>query len=105
MPNMMRLSSTILLDGGGGARQGGNMEVTLQISDDIARRMSEAGIDLSRRALESLALEEFKSRHITQQELRRLPGFGTRWKLDGFLKAHGVMRNTHWKILSASAKP
>jgi hypothetical protein len=26
----------------------------------------------------------------TNTELRRLLGFGTRWKLDGFLKAHGV---------------
>jgi uncharacterized protein UPF0175 len=66
------------------------MEVTLQIPDDIASRMRETGGDLSRRALESLALEEFKSGHITKAELRRLLGFGTRWKLDGFLKAHGI---------------
>jgi hypothetical protein len=42
--------------------------------------------DLSRRAL-----EEFKSGHLTETELQRLLGFGTRYKLDGFLKAHGVM--------------
>jgi hypothetical protein len=66
------------------------MEVTLQIPDDIASHMTEAGVDLSRRALESFALEEFKSRRITKPELRRLLGYGTRWKLDGFLKAHGV---------------
>jgi hypothetical protein len=46
--------------------------------------------DLSRRALEALALEEFKSGHITKPELRRLLGFGTRWRLDGFLKAHDM---------------
>ena len=66
------------------------MEVTLQIPDDIATRITEARGDLSRRALEGFALEEFKSGHITKPELRRLLGFGTRWKLDGFLKAHGV---------------
>ena len=66
------------------------MEVTLQIPDDIASRMRETGGDLSRRALESFALEEFKSGHITKPELRRLLGFGTRWKLDGFLKSHGI---------------
>jgi hypothetical protein len=66
------------------------MDVTLQIPDDIASRMTEAGVDLSRRALESFALEEFKSGRITKPELRRLLGYGTRWKLDGFLKAHGV---------------
>jgi len=66
------------------------MQVTVEIPDDIGRRLAEAGADLSRRALEGLALEEFKSGRITTPELRRLLGFGTRWQLDGFLKAHGV---------------
>jgi hypothetical protein len=52
--------------------------------------MSASGGDLSRRALEALALEEFKNGHITKPELRRLLGFGTRYRLDGFLKAHDV---------------
>ncbi|MGA2712574.1 MAG: UPF0175 family protein [Bryobacteraceae bacterium] len=66
------------------------MELTVQIPDDLARSMSAAGGDLSRRALEALALEEFKSGHITRPELRRLLGFETRYELDGFLKAHEV---------------
>lgn len=44
----------------------------------------------SRRALEALALEEYKSGRLTEDELRRLLGFGTRYQLDGFLKAHDV---------------
>ncbi len=52
------------------------MELTVQIPDDLARSMSASGADLSRRALEALALEEFKSGHITKPELRRLLGFG-----------------------------
>jgi hypothetical protein len=66
------------------------MELTVQIPDELASRMSESGVDLSRRALEALALEEFKSGRITKPELRRLLGFGTRYQLDGFLKAHDV---------------
>ena len=66
------------------------MELTVQIPDDLARNMSASGGDLTRRALEALALEEFKSGHITKPELRRLLGFGTRYRLDGFLKAHDV---------------
>jgi len=66
------------------------MEVTVQIPDDLARRMIASGGDLSRRALEALALEEFKSGQLTKPELRRLLGFGTRYQLDGFLKAHDV---------------
>jgi hypothetical protein len=66
------------------------MELTVQIPDDLASRMSASGGDLSRRALEALALEEFKGGHITKPELRRLLGFESRYQLDGFLKAHDV---------------
>jgi hypothetical protein len=69
------------------------MNLMLEIPDDIANRMNEAGGDLSRRALESLALEEFKNGRISKPDLRRLLGFGTRWKLDGFLKEHGVFEH------------
>ena len=67
-----------------------DMNVTVQIPDDIAARLCAAGGNLSRRALEGLALEEYKNEHITKAELRRLLGFSTRYELDGFLKAHEV---------------
>ena len=66
------------------------MNLTIQIPDDLASRLNAAGADLSRRALEAFSLEEYKSGHLTQAELRRLLGFGTRYQLDGFLKAHDV---------------
>jgi Uncharacterised protein family (UPF0175) len=66
------------------------MQLTVEIPDDLAGRLG-AEADLSRRALELLALEEYKGGHLTETELQRLLGFGTRYKLDGFLKAHGVM--------------
>jgi len=69
------------------------MQLTVQIPDDIARRLSEAGGDLSRRALEGLALEEFKSGHISKPELRRLLGFDNRYDLDEFLKLYCVTEN------------
>jgi hypothetical protein len=65
------------------------MDVTIQIPDDLARRLGATG-DLSRRALEALAVDEFRLGHLTPAELRRLLGFGTREALDRFLKAHGV---------------
>lgn len=65
------------------------MDLTVKIPDDLAPRLN-AGGDLSRRALEALALEEFKSGRLTNPELRRLLGFATRQAVDGFLKAHGV---------------
>ncbi|MGA8026676.1 MAG: UPF0175 family protein [Bryobacteraceae bacterium] len=66
------------------------MNLTVEIPDDLVGQLNAAGGDLSRRALEALALEEYKSGHITKAELRRLLGFSTRYELDGFLKAHDV---------------
>lgn len=64
------------------------MNVNVEIPDDLAQRLSAAGADLSRRALEGFALEEYKAKHITKAELRRWLSFETRYELDGFLKAH-----------------
>ena len=66
------------------------MNLTVEIPDDLAGQLSAAGGDLSRRALEALALDEYKRGHLTEDELRRMLGFGTRYQLDGFLKAHDV---------------
>jgi len=65
------------------------MEIVLRIPDDLARRLCTMG-NLERRALEALALEEFRLGHLSKPELRSLLGFETRDRLDGFLKAHGV---------------
>ncbi|MDP9053960.1 MAG: UPF0175 family protein [Acidobacteriota bacterium] len=67
------------------------MHLTVEIPDDIAGHLSANDVDLSRRALEALALDEYKNGHLTETELQRLLGFGTRYKLDGFLKAHNVL--------------
>jgi len=65
------------------------MEITLRIPDELARLLGTAG-DIERRALEALALDEFKLGHLSRAELRRLLGFGARAKLDEFLAAHEV---------------
>lgn len=69
------------------------MNVTIPIPDDLAKRLSAAGVDLSRRALEGFALEEYKAARITKAELRRWLGIETRYELDGFLKEHDVFIN------------
>ncbi len=69
------------------------MEVTVHIPDDLVSRMNRTGADLSRRALEGLALEEYRNGHISEPDLLRLLGFQTRYELDGFLKAHGLYEN------------
>ena len=69
------------------------MNVTIQIPDELARDLAAAGGDLSRRALEAFALEEYKNGHLTRPGMRRLLGFATRDQLDGFLKAHAVVHD------------
>ena len=65
------------------------MNVTVPIPDDFAARFgSEA--DLGRRALEALALEEFRAERLSKAELRQILGFETRGELDGFLKERGI---------------
>ena len=66
------------------------MQVTVEIPDDLARRLSAMGSDLSRCALKALAADEYRNGQLTKPELRRLLGFDTRYELDGFLKSHRV---------------
>ena len=66
------------------------MDLTVQIPDDPASRMSASGGDLSRRALEALLAEEYRLGHLHKPDLRRLLGFRTSYQIDGFLKAHNV---------------
>ena len=64
----------------------------MQIPDDLADRMR-AGGDLSRRALEALAAEEYKHGRLTKPDLRRLLGFEISHQIDEFLKAHEVFED------------
>ena len=66
------------------------MELTVQIPDDVAQRLKEAGDDLSRRALEAWVAEEYKHGHLSKPDLRRLLAFETSDQIDSFLKAHDV---------------
>ena len=68
---------------------GAYTEITIRIPDELARLVGAAGT-VERRVLEALALDEFRQGHLSRAELRRLLGFGTRMKLDEFLKAHDV---------------
>jgi hypothetical protein len=73
------------------------MNVTVRIPDELAKRLAAEGGDLERRALEGFALAEYQAGRLTRSELRRLLGFGTRYELDGFLKAHGVNEGMTWE--------
>lgn len=66
------------------------MQLTLEVPDDIVRGLQAEWKDLPRVALESLALEAYRSHALTDAQLRRLLGFETRMQVDAFLKEHEV---------------
>jgi hypothetical protein len=66
------------------------MQITLELPEDIAQRLGSRWKDLPRAALESLALEAYRSQALTAAQLRRLLGFETRMQVDAFLKEHEV---------------
>ena len=48
------------------------MEITLRIPDDVAKRLSATGGDLSRRALEALALEGYRDQTLTLYQISEM---------------------------------
>ena len=66
------------------------MQITLDLPEDIAQGLETKWKDLPRAALESLALEAYRSRALTAAQLRRLLGFETGMQTDAFLKEHEV---------------
>ena len=66
------------------------MQITLELPEDIVQELTSRWKDVSRAALESLALEAYRSRALTAAQLRRLLGFETRMQVDAFLKEHEV---------------
>jgi hypothetical protein len=66
------------------------MQITIELPEDIVVRLESKWKDLSRAALESLALEAYRSRALTAAQLRRLLVFETRMQVDAFLKEHEV---------------
>jgi predicted HTH domain antitoxin len=66
------------------------MRVSLDLPDDVVRQLAEAGQDLSRAALEALAIDAYRRDRITAHQLGQWLEIPSRDELDGFLKRHGV---------------
>lgn len=71
------------------------MQVTVEIPDDIAQRLAAYGQNPARATLEAVAIEGYRSGALSAYQTRRLLGFGTRYELDGFLKAHNVWEHAY----------
>jgi len=69
------------------------MQVTLDIPDDLAAQLTAAGRDPSRAALEALAVEGYRTQRLTEAEVKRMLGYGTRMQVHALLKEHNVYLN------------
>lgn len=66
------------------------MQITLELPEDVVEGLEAKWKDVSRAALESLAVEGYRARALTAAQVRRLLGFDTCMQVDGFLKEHEV---------------
>jgi predicted HTH domain antitoxin len=64
------------------------MQVTLTLPDEIAQQLA-VGRDLSRAALEALAIEGCREHRLSDDQAAELLGMD-HYELDGLLKRHGV---------------
>ena len=65
------------------------MQIVIDLPEDVASELLACGRGPPA-ALESLALEGYRSGRLSESQVRRLLGFGTRYQVHGFLKEHGV---------------
>jgi Uncharacterised protein family (UPF0175) len=66
------------------------MQVNIELPEDVSRALQERWGDVSRRTLEAIALEGYRSGALTESHVRRLLGFETRMEVHAFLKQAGV---------------
>jgi predicted HTH domain antitoxin len=65
------------------------MEVILRIPDEVVRRLSAGGGDVSRRALEALALQGYREQTLTLYQISEMLGL-SRIETEDFLGQHQV---------------
>jgi hypothetical protein len=66
------------------------MQVTLDIPDTLTAQLIAAGKDPARAALEALLVDAYRNRQLTESEIKRILGFGTRMQVHQLLKDHDV---------------
>lgn len=66
------------------------VRIWIDLPDSAVRQLVEEGQDLSKVALEALAVDAYRTNRLTAQQLCDLLDIPSRYELDGFLKRHGV---------------
>jgi hypothetical protein len=66
------------------------MRITVDIPDDLARKVVSPDCDPARILLEDFAVESYRAGKLTMDQVRELLGFATRMQVDAFLQKHQV---------------
>jgi predicted HTH domain antitoxin len=66
------------------------MEVTINLPEDISEALKGRWGNLSRHALETIAVEGYRTGALTETQVRRLLGLETRFEVHALLKEHEV---------------
>ena len=67
------------------------MTIDLQLPDDVARDLGAQEGNLARAAMEALALEGYRSGRLSEEQLRRMLNFESRFDVHAFLKRHDTV--------------
>ncbi|HXJ97174.1 MAG TPA: UPF0175 family protein [Terriglobia bacterium] len=66
------------------------VQVAIDLADDIAEELSAKWSDLPRQALEALAAEGYRTEALSEEQVRRMLGYESRFQVHAFLKEHGI---------------
>ncbi len=66
------------------------MEVTITLPEDISESLRGQWGNVSRHALETLAVEGYRTNALSETQVRRLLGLETRFEVHALLKDHRV---------------
>lgn len=69
------------------------MQITLDIPEEFAAQIIPAGKDPARTALEALALDGYRNLLLSEEEVRRILGYESRFQVHALLKEHDVYLN------------
>ena len=68
------------------------MTLHINLPEDVAEAFG-SGHELSRAAVEGLALEGYRSGRLSEEQVRRILGFESRFRVHEFLKRHDTYLN------------
>lgn len=80
------------------------MQVHLDVPEDVAQRFAAEPGGIARATLEALAVEGVRSGKLTAHQARSMLGIRSRYEMDGFLKAHGVLLPITLEDVAADSK-